>query len=53
MALQVGKRRDDKPLLLKVNARDAWQDGVKFYKGNDRVWLADIVVSKYIETVND
>ncbi|MDP4182011.1 MAG: RNA 2'-phosphotransferase [Bacillota bacterium] len=49
MAIQVGKRRDDKPVLLKVNAQLAWSEGVAFYKGNDKVWLADMVESKYIE----
>ncbi|WP_342343343.1 RNA 2'-phosphotransferase [Ruminiclostridium herbifermentans] len=47
-ALQVGKRRDDEPTLLKVRALKAWTEGVKFYLGNDKVWLADAIPSKYI-----
>lgn len=47
-ALQVGKRRDNKPGLLRVQAFKAWTEGVKFYLGNDKVWLADTVPSKYI-----
>lgn len=49
MAIQVGKRRDIKPTLLKINAKKAWNDGVAFYKGNSNVWLADCVDPKYIE----
>jgi RNA:NAD 2''-phosphotransferase len=50
MALQVGKRRDGHPSLLIVNSKDAWNEGVKFYKGNERVWLADFIDPKYIES---
>lgn len=48
-AIQVGKRRDDKPLLLKIHALKAWDEGVKFYYGNEKVWLAETVPSQYIE----
>jgi putative RNA 2'-phosphotransferase len=47
-ALQVGKRRDEKPILLMIQALEAYNEGVKFYLGNDKVWLADIVPSRYI-----
>ncbi|MCM3143017.1 RNA 2'-phosphotransferase [Brevibacillus sp. MER 51] len=47
-AQQVGKRRDDHPVLLRIDARQAWQDGVKFYHGNELVWLADHVQKEYI-----
>lgn len=52
IALQVGKRRDKEPMLLKIDAQQAWNDGVKFYRGNDRVWLADCVLGKYIQIVD-
>lgn len=47
-AIQVGKRHDYKPIILVIDAKRAWEDGVKFYLGNDKVWLADKVPSKYI-----
>lgn len=47
-ALQVGKRHDDKPVILEVDAKRAWKEGVKFYLGNDKVWLADNIPIKYI-----
>ncbi len=48
-ANKVGKKRDDKPVILKIKAKLAWKEGVSFYKGNDKVWLADFIESKYIE----
>ncbi len=45
----VGKRRDGKPVLLKIKAKAAWAEGVKFYHGNETIWLADKVDPKYIE----
>lgn len=47
-AIQIGKRRDREPALLIVQALEAWTEGVKFYLGNDMVWLADTIPSKYI-----
>ena len=47
-ALQVGKRRDDTPVILLIQAKKAWEDGVSFYHGNEMVWLADKVDSRYI-----
>ncbi|AET59189.1 putative RNA 2'-phosphotransferase [Paenibacillus terrae HPL-003] len=48
-AIQVGKRRDNEPQILKVRAMEAYTQGVKFYYGNDKVWLADFIGAKYIE----
>jgi len=47
-AVQVGKRRDSEPVILKIDAAKAHSDGVVFYKGNDKVVLADYVAPKYI-----
>lgn len=51
-ASQVGKRRDNEPIILEINAKMAWSEGIKFYRGNDKVWLADSVPSKYINEIN-
>ncbi|WP_027399775.1 RNA 2'-phosphotransferase [Anaerovorax odorimutans] len=48
-ALQVGKRRDKNPVILTIKATLAWQNGVSFYKGDDKIWLADSIKSEYIE----
>ena len=42
-AIIAGSRRDDDPPLLMVRAHDAWLSGVKFYKGNEDIVLADPV----------
>jgi RNA:NAD 2''-phosphotransferase len=48
-AAQVGKRRDDNPVILKIDAKRAWNEGVKFFQGNEKVWLTDCVDPKYIQ----
>jgi len=45
----VGKRKDSNPVLLKILAERASKKGVKFYQGNNAVWLADSVPSMFIE----
>ena len=48
-AVQVGKRRDSKPVILIIDAKKANSDGVTFYKGNDKVILADYIPHVYIK----
>jgi len=50
-AITVGKRRDSDPVILRVDAAAAWNDGVRFYHGNETIWLADSVPPKYIRVV--
>ena len=52
IATTVGKRRDDEPVILIVDAKKAHEDGVKFYIGNDKVWLADQVGPQYLKIVD-
>lgn len=47
-AYNVAKRHDKKPVILKIDAKQAWEDGVKFYYGNEKVWLANKIPSEYI-----
>lgn len=47
-AAEVGRRRDAAPVILEVDAQTAFADGVAFYEGNAKVWLADAVAPKYI-----
>ena len=44
-ALQVGKRRGGKPILLEIEAGRAWTDGILFYRGNDMIWLSGSIPS--------
>lgn len=39
----VGKRRDRSPIILAIDTKRADGDGVAFYRGNDKVWLADSI----------
>ena len=47
-AHSVGMRYDMKPCILKIDAKQAWKEGIIFYYGNEKVWLADEIPSKYI-----
>ncbi len=47
-AITVGKRRDNNPIVLKIDAKAAWNNGVKFYLGNENIWLAEDIDVKYI-----
>ncbi|MGM3326044.1 RNA 2'-phosphotransferase, partial [Bacillus cereus group sp. BC17] len=33
---------------LEISALEAWNEGVNFYYGNEKVWLADAIPSKFI-----
>ncbi|AKT37191.1 RNA 2'-phosphotransferase [Chondromyces crocatus] len=52
-AVQVGKRRAMLPVLLAVQAQVAHTEGVSFYEGNDKVWLADVIPAQFIAVVDD
>ena len=40
-----------KPCVLQIDAKRAWEDGILFYFGNEKVWLADVIPSKYITEI--
>jgi putative RNA 2'-phosphotransferase len=48
-AEQVGKRKAKWPVILTIRAREAYEQGVAFYRGNDLVWLADGVSPRFID----
>jgi putative RNA 2'-phosphotransferase len=48
-ATQVGRRKANEPVILRIRAGDAHGMGVRFYRGNDLVWLADAVAPAFIE----
>lgn len=47
-AKEVGKRKDRKPIILTINAKKAHEQGMRFYQGNEKVWLADQVPAIFI-----
>jgi putative RNA 2'-phosphotransferase len=48
-AIAVGRRKSSDPIILVVRAQDAWEEGVPFYTGSERVWLTDSVPSAYLD----
>lgn len=48
MAREVGARHDAHPAILLVDAKAAASDGIRFYPGNNDVWLADWVPPQYL-----
>ncbi len=51
MATIVGKRRDSNPIILVIDSKSAYKDGIIFYVGNDKVWLCDNLPAKYIKVL--
>lgn len=51
MATSVGARHACRPVILAVDAAAASADGVTFYPGSDRVWMADAVPAQYLRIV--
>ena len=47
-ALEVGRRKSDNPIVLRILAREAHAHGVRFYEGNEKVWLADRVPPMFL-----
>ena len=51
-ATQVGKRRDNQPVVLEINTKKAMENGIPFYIRNEKVWLADSVPPQFISVLN-
>ncbi len=47
-ARQVALRRTSSPVILRIAALKAHQQGVRFYLGNENVWLADSIPPAFI-----
>jgi putative RNA 2'-phosphotransferase len=47
-ATRVGKRKAKEPVVLQILAAKADSDGVRFYEGNEKIWLADHIPADYI-----
>lgn len=48
-ATKVGKRHDQKPVILTINARQAYNDGIQFYEEKENVWLSEPIPFHYIK----
>ena len=47
-AIQVARRRTNRPVVLRIAASEAHQQGIRFYLGNEMVWLAEAVSARFI-----
>ncbi len=47
-AKEVAKRHSNDYVVLKINANQAYLDGVKFYHGNEQTWLSDYIAPEYL-----
>lgn len=47
IAKKVGERHG-KPAIIKINSKQMYEDGIKFYLSENKVWLCDYVDPKYI-----
>jgi len=52
-AEKIGKRRTDNPVILKVDAKSARENGLKFYKATENIYLSSDIPVKYIEKCED
>lgn len=50
-AREVGNRKGERTTILQIAAAEAYAAGVKFYRGNDMVWLADNVPPEFIKNI--
>lgn len=49
----VGKRKDRNPIILVIDTENARAKGTNFYLGNEKVWLADNIPSKFLEVLKN
>lgn len=47
-AVEVGKRKCDHPVILKIDAKKALEDNITIEKASNAVYVADFIPSKYI-----
>ena len=48
IAVEVGKRRCENPVILQINAQKALKDGIKIEKASEVVYVADFIPPEYI-----
>lgn len=48
-AIIVGKRRDQNPVILIIDAKRAYEEGIKFMCENNHIWLSKKIDAKYIK----
>lgn len=49
IATEVGLRRTENPVILKINAEAARKNGLRFYKATNKVYVCNAILPKYIQ----
>ena len=44
----VGRRHSPEPVVLTVRARAAWEAGARFFRPEERLYLAEVVPAEFI-----
>lgn len=52
-ATVVARRRTKNPIILVIDAKRAFEDGLAFYKGNDTTWLSANIDKRYLKTLSN
>ncbi len=53
VAREVGLRRTNNPIILRINADAARKDGLRFYKATDKVYVCSVILPEYIKKADD
>lgn len=48
IAMEVGQRRTNNPIILKINVEAARKSGLRFYKATDKVYVCGAILPRYI-----
>ena len=46
-AKAVAKRKEGNCVIIVIDSKKAWRDGIKFYYANEKVWLVDFISNEY------
>jgi len=49
VAMEVGERRTNKPVILKINVAAARKSGMRFYRATNKVYVCNAVLPRYLE----
>lgn len=52
-AVQVGRRKCEAPVLLRVQTAEAARQGARFWRGNEMTWLADAVPPAHLARLDE
>lgn len=51
IAIETGKRKDITPSIIQIDSKTAYQEGILFYKGSDRILLSENLLPKYLKII--